>query len=48
MMCPQDGCFPGLYCSGILRNPWLTDGQTMILSSIWGSKEVILSVNVVR
>ncbi|KAB8112754.1 hypothetical protein EE612_051449, partial [Oryza sativa] len=47
VMCPQDGCFPGLYCSVILRNPWLTDGQTMILSSIWGSKEVILSVNVV-
>ncbi|XP_062200721.1 acylamino-acid-releasing enzyme 1 isoform X2 [Phragmites australis] len=47
VMCPQDGCFPGLYCFGLLRDPWLSDGRTMILSSVWGSKEVILSVNVV-
>ncbi|KAG8091598.1 hypothetical protein GUJ93_ZPchr0012g20436 [Zizania palustris] len=47
VMCPQDGCFPGLYCFGIHRNPWLSDGQTMILSSVWGSREVIISVNVV-
>lgn len=47
-MCPKDNCFPGLYCIDLLRDPWLTDGQTMILSSVWGSREVILSVNVVR
>ncbi|KAJ1295586.1 hypothetical protein BS78_01G234800 [Paspalum vaginatum] len=47
VMCPKDNCFPGLYCSGLLRDPWLTDGRTMILSSVWGSREVILSVNIV-
>ncbi|PAN47302.1 hypothetical protein PAHAL_9G250600 [Panicum hallii] len=47
VMCPKDNCFPGLYCFGLLRHPWLTDGRTMILSSVWGSREVILSVNVV-
>nr|CAB3499666.1 unnamed protein product [Digitaria exilis] len=46
VMCPKDNCFPGLYCLGLLRDPWLTDGRTMILSSFWGSREVILSVNV--
>ncbi|TVU31059.1 hypothetical protein EJB05_22726, partial [Eragrostis curvula] len=46
VMCPQDGCFPGLYSSGLLTDPWLSDGRTLILSSVWGSKEVILSVNV--
>ncbi|CAN6551730.1 unnamed protein product [Malus baccata var. baccata] len=46
VMCPEDGCFPGLYKSSILSNPWLSDGCTMIISSIWGSCEVILSVNV--
>ncbi|VAH08981.1 unnamed protein product [Triticum turgidum subsp. durum] len=46
VMSPQDGCFPGMYCSGLLRFPWLSDGRTMILSSAWGSKEVILSINV--
>uniref|UniRef100_A0ACD5W0I6 Uncharacterized protein n=1 Tax=Avena sativa TaxID=4498 RepID=A0ACD5W0I6_AVESA len=43
---PQLGCFPGIYCSSLLRFPWLSDGRTMILSSYWGSKEAILSVNV--
>ncbi|XP_003573923.1 acylamino-acid-releasing enzyme 1 isoform X1 [Brachypodium distachyon] len=46
VMSPQDGCFPGIYCSGLLRFPWLSDGRTMVLSSVWGSREVILSVNV--
>ncbi|KAJ9536989.1 hypothetical protein OSB04_029722 [Centaurea solstitialis] len=46
MMCPEDGCFPGLYCSDVLSKPWLSDGSTMILSSIWGSTQAILSVNV--
>ncbi|XP_051227273.1 acylamino-acid-releasing enzyme 1 isoform X1 [Lolium perenne] len=44
---PQLGGFPGIYCSGLLRFPWLSDGRTMILSSVWGSKEAVLSVNVV-
>lgn len=46
VMCPEDGCFPGLYCSSFLRNPWLSDGKTLILSSIWGSTQVILSVDI--
>ncbi|KAL4590504.1 hypothetical protein LXL04_003435 [Taraxacum kok-saghyz] len=46
VMCPEDGGFPGIYCFDVLSKPWLTDGCTMIMSSIWGSKEVILSVNV--
>ncbi|GJX90764.1 V-type proton ATPase subunit A1 [Tanacetum coccineum] len=48
VMCPEDGCFPGIYCFNVLSNPWLSDGYTMILSSIWGSSEVIISVNVLR
>ncbi|KAI3884808.1 hypothetical protein MKX03_002840 [Papaver bracteatum] len=35
---PSDGNF--------LCNPWLSDGQTMIMSSYWRSSQVILSVNV--
>uniref|UniRef100_A0A2C9UDP0 acylaminoacyl-peptidase n=1 Tax=Manihot esculenta TaxID=3983 RepID=A0A2C9UDP0_MANES len=46
VQCSEDGCFPGLYCSGFLRNPWLSDGCTMMLSSTWGSSQVLLSVNV--
>lgn len=46
VMCPEDGCFPGLYCSNFLASPWLSDGCTMILSSVWGSSQAILSVNV--
>ncbi|KAF5778995.1 putative acylaminoacyl-peptidase transcription factor WD40-like family [Helianthus annuus] len=47
VMCPdEDGCFPGIYCFNMLSKPWLSDGSTMILSSVWGSAEVILSVNV--
>ncbi|KAI4317929.1 hypothetical protein L6164_025755 [Bauhinia variegata] len=42
----EDGCFPGLYCSSILSNPWLSDGCTLIVSSFWHSSEVLLSVNV--
>ncbi|CAN4116541.1 unnamed protein product [Withania somnifera] len=47
VMCPEDGCFPGLYCFSVLSKPWLSDGDTMILSSIWGSTQVIISVNVI-
>ncbi|CAN6547886.1 unnamed protein product [Malus baccata var. baccata] len=46
VMSAEDGSFPGLYCSSILSNPWLSDGRTMIISSIWCSCQVILSVNV--
>ncbi|XP_059446033.1 acylamino-acid-releasing enzyme isoform X2 [Corylus avellana] len=46
VMCADDGCFPGLYFSSVLSDPWLPDGCTMIISSIWGSSQVILSVNV--
>ncbi|KAM3326657.1 acylamino-acid-releasing enzyme isoform X1 [Capsicum chacoense] len=46
VMCPEDGCFPGLYSVNFLSKPWLSDGYTMIVSSVWGSTEVILSVNV--
>uniref|UniRef100_A0A6V7QSZ4 Acylamino-acid-releasing enzyme n=1 Tax=Ananas comosus var. bracteatus TaxID=296719 RepID=A0A6V7QSZ4_ANACO len=46
VMSPEDGCFPGLYCSGFLSDPWLSDGCTMVLSSAWRSTQVILSVNV--
>ncbi|KAJ8547290.1 hypothetical protein K7X08_010876 [Anisodus acutangulus] len=44
--CAEDGSVPGLYCSNILGNPWLSDGHTMILSSAWGSTLVILTVDV--
>ncbi|XP_066384634.1 acylamino-acid-releasing enzyme 2-like [Miscanthus floridulus] len=46
VMCPEDGCFPGLYCSSMLSDPWLSDGCTMILTSAWRSAEVILSIDV--
>ncbi|XP_023761603.1 acylamino-acid-releasing enzyme isoform X1 [Lactuca sativa] len=45
VMCREDDCFPGIYCFDMISKPWLSDGFTMIFSSIWGSKEVILSVN---
>ncbi|CAJ1966980.1 unnamed protein product [Sphenostylis stenocarpa] len=47
VMCAEDGCFPGLYCTTIHNNPWLFDNCTMIISSTWHSSEVLLSVNVV-
>ncbi|KAK1379927.1 Acylaminoacyl-peptidase [Heracleum sosnowskyi] len=46
VMCPKDGCFPGLYSLSMLSNPWLSDGYTLILPSIWCSMQVILSINV--
>lgn len=48
MMCPEEGCFPGLYCSKFLSYPWLSDEKTMVLSSVWGSAQTILSVDVLR
>ncbi|XP_031097602.1 acylamino-acid-releasing enzyme-like [Ipomoea triloba] len=46
IMCPEDGCFPGIYCFGILSEPWLSDGNTLVLSSYWGSTQVVLSINI--
>ncbi|MED6128779.1 hypothetical protein PIB30_101241 [Stylosanthes scabra] len=46
VMCADDGCFPGLYCFSMLRDPWLSDGYTMIIQSIWHSNQVLISVNV--
>ncbi|CAH8385394.1 unnamed protein product [Eruca vesicaria subsp. sativa] len=43
--CPDDGCFPGLYASSLLSDPWLSDGHTLMLSTYWRSCRVILSVN---
>ncbi|CAH2079164.1 unnamed protein product [Thlaspi arvense] len=43
--CPDDGCFPGLYVTGLLSDPWLSDGNTLMLSSYWRSCRAILSVN---
>lgn len=44
----EDGSFPGLYCSSILSDPWLSDGCTLVLPSVWHSSQVLLSVNVLR
>ncbi|KAG8370318.1 hypothetical protein BUALT_Bualt14G0104400 [Buddleja alternifolia] len=46
VMCPEDCCFPGLYSPKFLTKAWLSDGRTMILSSIWGSAQTILSINI--
>nr|XP_011467693.1 PREDICTED: acylamino-acid-releasing enzyme-like isoform X2 [Fragaria vesca subsp. vesca] len=46
VMSADDGCFPGLYCSSFLSNPWFSDGCTVVISSFWGSCQVVLSVNV--
>uniref|UniRef100_A0A0D9XJQ9 acylaminoacyl-peptidase n=1 Tax=Leersia perrieri TaxID=77586 RepID=A0A0D9XJQ9_9ORYZ len=46
VMCPQDSGFPGLYCSSMIPDPWLSDQRTLILTSAWRSTEVILSVDV--
>lgn len=44
----EEGCFPGLYCSNLIANPWLPDNSTLLLSSAWRSQQVILGVNVER
>ncbi|XP_071675423.1 acylamino-acid-releasing enzyme 2 isoform X2 [Lolium perenne] len=46
VMCPDDGCFPGLYCSSMLSDPWLSNHCTIILTSAWRSTQVILLVDV--
>ncbi|CAN6441137.1 unnamed protein product [Victoria cruziana] len=38
--------FPGLYCYNIIAKPWISDGSTLILSSVWGSTEVLISVDI--
>lgn len=48
MQCAEDGCFPVLHSLRILSNPWLSDGCTMILPSIWGSSQLLISLNVLR
>ncbi|KAH7665829.1 Acylaminoacyl-peptidase protein [Dioscorea alata] len=45
VMCPEDGLFPGLYCANLLYHPWLSDGFTLVMSSVWGSTQVILAIN---
>lgn len=44
--CPKEDGFPGLYCTSLLPHPWLSDGCTMIMSSIWGSTQAIIAVNI--
>ncbi|KAK7345936.1 hypothetical protein VNO77_16552 [Canavalia gladiata] len=46
VLCAEDGSFPGLYSSSILSDPWLSDGYTLIIPSIWHSSQVLLSINV--
>lgn len=46
VMCPGEDFFTGLYCTQILAHPWLSDGHTLLLSSIWGSMQVLLAINV--
>ncbi|KAL1192700.1 Acylamino-acid-releasing enzyme [Cardamine amara subsp. amara] len=43
--CAEDGCFPGLYSSRLLSDPWLSDEHTLVLCSFWRSCQVILAVN---
>ncbi|KAI5397375.1 acylamino-acid-releasing enzyme [Lathyrus oleraceus] len=45
-LCAEDGDFPGFYHSSILSDPWLSDGHTLIIPSVWHSSQVLLSVNV--
>ncbi|KAK7393748.1 hypothetical protein VNO78_22312 [Psophocarpus tetragonolobus] len=46
VLCAEDGRFPGLYCSSILSDPWLSDGYTLVIPSVWNSCQVLLSINV--
>ncbi|KAL6007305.1 hypothetical protein ACLOJK_032802 [Asimina triloba] len=46
VMCPEEDCFPGLYCSTFLSEPWLSDGRAIVMSSNWGSIQVILTIDV--
>ncbi|TYK30175.1 acylamino-acid-releasing enzyme [Cucumis melo var. makuwa] len=42
----ENELFPGLYSHGFLSNPWLSDGHTVITTSIWRSKDAILSIDI--
>ncbi|CAJ2673937.1 unnamed protein product [Trifolium pratense] len=46
VLCAEDDGFPGLYFSSILNDPWLSDGHTLVIPSVWHSSQVLLSVNV--
>ncbi|WJX10671.1 acylaminoacyl-peptidase [Trifolium repens] len=46
VLCAEEDGFPGLYFSSILNNPWLSDGHTLVIPSVWHSSQVLLSVNV--
>eukprot|EP00249_Psilotum_nudum_P023449 c28878_g1_i1 orf=28-2523(+) len=45
IMRPEGG-FPGLYCSHLLTSPWLSDGRTLLLTSIWFSMGTILAIDI--
>lgn len=40
-----DAGFPGLYSDTISRQPWLADGKTLLLTTIWRSTQAIIAVN---
>ncbi|KAH7388425.1 hypothetical protein KP509_16G074800 [Ceratopteris richardii] len=42
------GGFPGIYMQSMIASPWLSDNQTILLSSAWHSSQVILAVNIER
>ncbi|KAI5063870.1 hypothetical protein GOP47_0020540 [Adiantum capillus-veneris] len=42
------GGFPGLYCQSVIASPWLSDNQTILLSSPWYSTQVILAIDIGR
>ncbi|XP_058724235.1 acylamino-acid-releasing enzyme-like [Vicia villosa] len=46
VLCAEDDGFPGLYFSTILSYPWLSDGHTLVIPSVWHSRQVLLSVDV--
>ncbi|KAL5066858.1 hypothetical protein RYX36_017745 [Vicia faba] len=46
VLCAEDDGFPGLYFSSFLSDPWLSDGHTLVIPSVWHSSQVLLSVNV--
>ncbi|CAK8570723.1 unnamed protein product [Lathyrus sativus] len=46
VLCAEGDGFPGLYFSTILSDPWLSDGHTLVIPSVWHSSQVLLSVNV--
>ncbi|GBG58646.1 hypothetical protein CBR_g47 [Chara braunii] len=40
------GSFPGLYSSGFIKNPWLSDGRTLVVNTTWRSTQAIITVHV--